>query len=213
MSPVDRPAEKPAEKKITRDRILEAALDLFASRGFQSTTVRDIAAAAGVNIALINYHFGSKEQLYKDLILARFSMMFVLLDRIVTDASLPPQEKVERLIGAYVDFVYANPDIPRLIVREMTLRSDIAIWFAQEVTSQVAVRIFPVIMEAREAGFIRRDVDISVLIPAFIGSIVFGVVAAPVIEAIQAGMGVPAIDIETRKREVKDVILNGVKSR
>jgi AcrR family transcriptional regulator len=49
----------------TRERIREAALDLFGERGLNGTTVRDIAARAKVNVAAISYHFGGKAELYR----------------------------------------------------------------------------------------------------------------------------------------------------
>ncbi len=49
----------------TRERILDAALDLFGERGLTGTTVRDIASRANVNVAAISYHFGGKEELYQ----------------------------------------------------------------------------------------------------------------------------------------------------
>lgn len=48
-----------------RDRILDAAERLFAERGFEGTSVRELAASAGVNLAAVNYHFGGKEALYR----------------------------------------------------------------------------------------------------------------------------------------------------
>ncbi|MBI5527946.1 MAG: TetR family transcriptional regulator [Deltaproteobacteria bacterium] len=186
---------------------------MFVSDGFRETTVRDIAREAGVNLALINYHFGSKEDLYKDLLRARIMPMFEVLDRIADDPAAPPPQKVELLIETYVNFVYSNPDVPRILLREMTLRSPIAVWFAQEIVSKIAMRVFAVIGEAQREGHLRQDVDVSVLIPSFIGSIVFGVVATPLIEIIRTGMGLPPLDVDQRKREVKDVILNGVKRR
>src|SRR5262245_41262863 len=49
----------------TRDKIVAAALETFAERGFEGARTRDIAARAGVNQGLITYHFSSKEQLWK----------------------------------------------------------------------------------------------------------------------------------------------------
>ena len=50
----------------THDRLLEVAAGTFAEKGFRDATVADICKKAGVNIAAVNYHFGSKEALYKD---------------------------------------------------------------------------------------------------------------------------------------------------
>jgi AcrR family transcriptional regulator len=52
----------------TRERILEAALPLFAARGFDGTSTRQVAQAAGVNVATLAYHFEGKEGLYREVI-------------------------------------------------------------------------------------------------------------------------------------------------
>jgi len=56
----------------TKIRILDSACELFAKKGFKNTTTRDIAQAAGVNLALINYHFGGKNNLYESIIENKF---------------------------------------------------------------------------------------------------------------------------------------------
>jgi AcrR family transcriptional regulator len=58
-----RPGRRPGPSS-TRPKILAAARTLFASRGYHATTVRDIAAEAGVNAALVHHYFGSKEQAF-----------------------------------------------------------------------------------------------------------------------------------------------------
>jgi AcrR family transcriptional regulator len=55
----------------TRQAILEAAERLYAERGFADVTLRDIVAAAGVNLAAVNYHFGSKDELIAELFISR----------------------------------------------------------------------------------------------------------------------------------------------
>jgi AcrR family transcriptional regulator len=59
---------RPSE--ITRDRILKAAERLFAERGYDATSIRTIVAKAGVNQAAINYHFGGKDGLYREVLRA-----------------------------------------------------------------------------------------------------------------------------------------------
>ncbi len=53
--------------KPVQDRLLDAAEQLFAENGFDGTSVRDIASAAGCNIAAVNYYFGSKDKLYTEV--------------------------------------------------------------------------------------------------------------------------------------------------
>jgi AcrR family transcriptional regulator len=52
----------------TRDRLLQASEQLFATRGFKDVTVRDIARAARANVAAVNYHFGDKQGLYREVL-------------------------------------------------------------------------------------------------------------------------------------------------
>src|ERR1700740_2176182 len=52
----------------TRTKLLDSAGQVFAERGFKAATVREICARAGVNIALVNYHFGDKAVLYEEVL-------------------------------------------------------------------------------------------------------------------------------------------------
>jgi AcrR family transcriptional regulator len=60
---------------ITRDRLLDAAEDLFARKGYAAASVRSIVAAAGCNLAAVNYHFGGKRNLYREVFHRRLSAM------------------------------------------------------------------------------------------------------------------------------------------
>ena len=64
MRRMTKPTTTARETGKTCDRLLDAAAELFATRGFKHTTVRDICDQAGANIAAINYHFGSKDKLH-----------------------------------------------------------------------------------------------------------------------------------------------------
>ncbi|MBI1818222.1 MAG: CerR family C-terminal domain-containing protein [Deltaproteobacteria bacterium] len=78
----------------TRARVLAAAAELFAAHGFHGTTARDIAARARVNLAAGNYHFGSKRDLYLEVLRGQFAEIRALLAR--RGASKPPSE-VQRM--------------------------------------------------------------------------------------------------------------------
>jgi AcrR family transcriptional regulator len=64
-----------ADPQTTRRRILAGAGELFAQRGFRAATMREIAERAGVNLASAHYHFGSKQELYLEVVRAEFDKL------------------------------------------------------------------------------------------------------------------------------------------
>lgn len=94
----------------TRLKILDAAEDLFSSQGFAATSLRSVTSAAGVNIAAVNYHFGSKDELVSAVFARRLEPLNAerrqLLDAAVARAKggCPPVEEVlESLIRPAVE--------------------------------------------------------------------------------------------------------------
>lgn len=74
----DSPRETPAGEggaAVTRERLLDAAEDLFARKGYAAASVRDIVAAAMCNLAAVNYHFGGKKNLYREVFRRRLGAM------------------------------------------------------------------------------------------------------------------------------------------
>jgi AcrR family transcriptional regulator len=60
---------------VTKDRILDAAESLFMEHGYEATSLRAITSGAGVNLASVNYHFGSKEELFQAVLTRRLDPM------------------------------------------------------------------------------------------------------------------------------------------
>lgn len=72
---VEKISDKVAETGDTKSRILDAAEELFMEHGFEATSLRLITTAAGVNLAAVNYHFGSKEELFQAVLTRRLDPM------------------------------------------------------------------------------------------------------------------------------------------
>jgi len=62
-------------KPDKKDHILAAAQKLFALRGYDATSVRDICQEADVNVAMVNYYFGSKEGMFREMVVQKASFM------------------------------------------------------------------------------------------------------------------------------------------
>ena len=104
-------ASRPARKSVaadatsadTKTRILDAAESLFMEHGFEATSLRSLTAAASVNLAAVNYHFGTKEELFQAVLTRRLDPMnqerIALLERVEREAGGKPAS-VEKVIFA-----------------------------------------------------------------------------------------------------------------
>lgn len=96
------------DKVDKRAHILAVAEQLFADKGFDGTSVRDIAQLANVNLAMISYYFGSKEKLLEALVEERAGYTLGILEELNKDQTLTPWDKIERMAEYYVDKVLSN---------------------------------------------------------------------------------------------------------
>src|SRR5262245_50693574 len=108
-----------ADPGATRTAVLTAATANFARRGFDGVSVDDIARAAGVNKAMIYYHFKDKLALYRHIVcdLLREAGARVTA---VADADAPADEKVARFIQQFVDLTDTRPYFPTMMLREIS---------------------------------------------------------------------------------------------
>ncbi|MHA6531962.1 TetR/AcrR family transcriptional regulator [Paenibacillus sp. BAC0078] len=99
-------------EKDTKQTILEATLDLIRSEGFHCATMRNIAAKAETNLALVNYHFGSKEKLLADavrMLLSTFDNAFSALE----DDTMLPRERLKQFFLRYIEELKRYPGLAK----------------------------------------------------------------------------------------------------
>jgi AcrR family transcriptional regulator len=91
--------------KGVKDRLLDAAEELFCEHGFKGTSVRDIAASAGCNIASVNYYFGSKEKLYEEVwhrhLIPMRDIRIASINKVMSQAEVQPD--LEELLKSFAD--------------------------------------------------------------------------------------------------------------
>lgn len=112
----------------TRDRLITAGIDAFGRKGFDGTSIREIASAAGINLAGIAYHFGGKDQLYRACLTHIVSTIAGGVQRRIGAApqELPSsqdgaREAMKQLLQAMAEVIIATPKLTsfaRVIVRE-----------------------------------------------------------------------------------------------
>lgn len=97
-----------AKNKNTEQKIFDAATDLFLEKGVDRTSVRDIASKAGINLALMNYYFRSKENLFDAIFTNLVKKNTKDLVKIL-DSDLELSEKISQYVAAYIDMLIKNP--------------------------------------------------------------------------------------------------------
>ncbi|SFI60988.1 transcriptional regulator, TetR family [Paenibacillus sp. UNC496MF] len=107
----------------TKENILAATLELIKAEGIEGVTIRKIAAAAGANVALVNYYFGSKEKLISETLkvqLTSFQAAFAVFD----ETELPALVRLKRFLLSYTSSLEKHPElIKRLLVQEQWFES------------------------------------------------------------------------------------------
>jgi AcrR family transcriptional regulator len=102
----------------SREAVFSAAAHAFARRGFDGIGVDDIARDAGVNKAMIYYHFADKQALYLEIVCAMLEDLGQIVSR-VADASATPSDKLDAFIDALATRAAERPYFPSLMIREI----------------------------------------------------------------------------------------------
>lgn len=103
----------------TEEKIKQAATKLFIEKGFAATRTRDIAAEAGINLALLNYYFRSKEKLF-DVVMEESLQLFLGgLEGILNDVNTVLKDKIAGISVHYIDLLKSHPDLPLFILTEI----------------------------------------------------------------------------------------------
>ena len=132
-SALDKAREAPGS---TKARILAAAEAVFAAKGFQGASTREIAARAGVNISSLHYHWESKETLYFTVFRNIYDQIVDLLRNTLAPL-LARQDARESAIDAtmrqLLDFFADNPNVPKLLMRRIVENEEIELGIERDI--------------------------------------------------------------------------------
>ena len=173
--------ERTRDPEATRAAILEAAEEIFIAKGPGSTALSEIARQAGVTKSLIHHHFGSKEGLWREVKVRRFSAYAEGQMRMLE--TVPPSHELLRdSMRYYFGFLKDNPQLVRILawifLEEERDACDV---MDRDLMAAGVAKL----KQAQEMGKLRRDVDPRFLLVVFIGLIILWQSGIDIREAAQ----------------------------
>ncbi|MBX2920870.1 MAG: TetR/AcrR family transcriptional regulator [Chitinophagaceae bacterium] len=177
-------AKEPKEKDITTEgKIKEAARTVFHKKGYAATRTRDIAEEAGINLALLNYYFRSKEKLFHIIMTETLSGFMQHMVVVLNDEKTTLEKKVELIAASYIDLLLRAPEVPVFILSE--IRNNPAILMEKIPVKQLMFHsvFFKQHQKAVTDGRIKEPSPLHFLMN-LIGLIVFPFVASPMLKKI-----------------------------
>ncbi|MGC1243281.1 MAG: TetR/AcrR family transcriptional regulator [Chryseosolibacter sp.] len=108
----------------TEEKIKVAALKIFMQKGFAATRTRDISEEAGINLALLNYYFRSKEKLFEWVMLEILQNFFRGITQIFNDEASTVDQKVKMFVNEYTELLKQQPDLPLFIFHELRMNPE-----------------------------------------------------------------------------------------
>ncbi len=109
----------PSADLRTEEKIKEAARIVFTRKGYAATRTRDIAEEAGINLALLNYYFRSKQKLFEQVMLEKVHQLFGLIGPVFNDPTTSLEYKIEHVVALYIDMISRHPDLPLFVLSEI----------------------------------------------------------------------------------------------
>jgi AcrR family transcriptional regulator len=109
---------RPRVPEETREKLMGAATSLFAEKGFDGARVEAIAKKARVNKAMISYHFGGKEGLYRAILLSTFESAIQRL-KALEEMAAPADEQLREFVRLFAGVAAARPGLPAMLLREV----------------------------------------------------------------------------------------------
>ncbi len=154
-----RPAARPTRRSArTRERIIEAATEVFARRGVHGTRVADIAERAGIAYGLVYHHFRNKEEILSAIFAERWAQYVAYLEELARTPA-PFRERMRRLIHFWVETYRQDNDLMTVMINEITRSYEFL--ESHDITA-VLVAFDPIeriIDEGRANGEVRADLD------------------------------------------------------
>jgi AcrR family transcriptional regulator len=196
----------------TRQRLIDAAAPLFAEKGFQHVTVREICKASNANVAAVNYHFGDKAGLYRAVV--TFAIQTMLETNELSQRAgdgLSPEEQLKGFVRVFVGRLTEdgpNAWIHRLMAREMEKPTDVLDQVMQQVFKpriEYLCRVIGAIMQLSPADLRVMRCVTSLQVQCLVA-------ARPIPKPIAKSLGTGVHDMPAMIDHIVDFSLGGMRT-
>ena len=160
------------EVKDKKKHLLLTAEKLFATKGYEAATVRDIADEAGVNLAMISYYFGSKEKMLESLFQDRMISTKLRVEQLLKDSSMNPFEKVEIMLDEYIKKVLENQSFYKILLCEQIMKkSPEVIQLLKALKLGYAAMFAELVREGQRKKLFKKNVDVVLALSTMTGTV------------------------------------------
>jgi len=194
-------------KDETRNRILDAAENLFAAKGFDATTVQEISDAARINKAMIYYYFKDKQDLLYIVVERTINEITQAVSTYLDEADIEAED-MEAFLDFYIDFLAQHTNFVRLMTWEMLSGKHLEM-IAQKFIQPMFGRTIERLHRWADLGLIRPLSPEHTLL-SIVGMNVFYVFASPLFREILNDDPLSADNLARRRQEVKELLTQGL---
>jgi AcrR family transcriptional regulator len=153
-------------------QIIETAERLFAQKGFDGTSVRDIAEEASINVAMISYYFGSKEKLMEAIFEVKIGRVQMRVEELMKQDNMSPIQKINTLIEEHIERVMKSQQFYRIMICEQVSNSNPAIMAkVKQLKLRNAELIAELIKDGQKKGDFKKKVDVVLMLNTMIGTV------------------------------------------
>jgi AcrR family transcriptional regulator len=178
----------------TEEKIKEAAGIVFTKKGYGNARTRDIAEEAGINLALLNYYFRSKEKLFNIVMAERIDKLFGVLVPVLNNEPTTLEEKLEQIADNYITMLLEHPDLPIFVLSEIRSNPE-QLANRLQARKQLTESVFIKQLKAK-----RSDIHPFHFLMNLLGMTLFPFIAKPVLEPIIGGEDNYRMIMEQRKK-------------
>jgi AcrR family transcriptional regulator len=167
----------------TRSQILSAARCVFAKRGLDGASVREVAEAAKVNNAMIYYHFTDKFELYRAVLSDSFAAFDRIWDHQVFNTPAGSRVKIQKYVEELIRFQHGNEELRRILSMEFASCGRNFKWLGDNLFSHSFRKLSDILKEGMQKGELRK-VQPSIAIATLVGMVIHSFIMRPVAEYV-----------------------------